>query len=486
VTVGQEVAASFELHETSSAIVLLAGDRAYKIKKPVDLGFLDFRTAAARRDAVQRELVLNRRLAPDVYLDAATLQGSDGTVLEHVLVMRRMPDKRRVSHLVAEGALEHRHLDEIARLLVGFHATAARSADISNEAGAVGLRRRWTDNLRETLRFADGGATATVHRRVGELALGYVDGRGPLFAQRAADGRYVDGHADLTADDVYLLDDGPRVLDCLEFDDRLRSIDVLDDVAFLAMDLERLGRPDLGRRLLDRYAEFGGAVPVVSLEHHYLAYRAFVRAKIAWLRAEAGEPGAPDLVERYLTMTMRHLLAGEPTLVLVGGSPGTGKTTVASRLADRMGAVLLSTDRVRAELRLSAQYDERSKAAVYEALLGRAEQALAHGESVIADATWGTVAGRVPAHTRAERTHSRLVELECHAPQALAADRAQRRFELGTNASAADAAVANRLAELREPWPTAVAVDTSGSPEEALRGITHVLDRARGELLTPA
>jgi hypothetical protein len=479
-------AGRIELHETSSAIVLLAGDRAYKIKKPVDLGFLDFRALDARRRAVQRELELNRPLAPDVYLDVAILHASDGAEVEYVLVMRRMPDRLRLSHLVAEGSLEHRHLDEIARLLVRFHATAARGADISAEAGVVGLRRRWTDNLHETRRFAEGEATATVHRRVGELAFGYVDGRGPLFAQRADEGRYVEGHADLTADDVYLLEDGPRVLDCLEFDDRLRRVDVLDDVAFLAMDLERLGRPDLGRRLLDRYAEFGGAVPVASLEHHYLAYRAFVRAKIAWLRAEAGEPDAPDLVERYLSITLRHLLTGEPTLVLVGGSPGAGKTTIASRLADRLGAVLMSTDVIRAEFGAPVRYDEAAKAAVYERLIAHAELALSHGESVIADATWSTAAGRVAARACAARTYSRLVELECHAPPALAADRAQRRFELGAGPSAADAAVVQRLARSREPWPTALAVDTSGSPEEALRAIAHVLDRAHEQRLTPS
>jgi aminoglycoside phosphotransferase family enzyme/predicted kinase len=463
-----------EIRETHSAVIALVGDLAYKAKKPVDLGFLDFTSLQAREAAIHQELVLNRRIAPDVYLDQAALCGSDGAVLEHVLVMRRMPDSRRLATMVEKGTVRHDDLRAIARLLADFHSTARRGADITIEAGVRGLRRRWTDNLRECERFVGTLIPRAMYQRVGELALSYVDGRTELFERRASAGLYLDGHGDVTAEDVFCLEDGPRVLDCIDFDPRLRWVDALDDAAFLAMELEHLGRPDLGRYFLDEYAEFSAVPSVASLEHHYLAYRAFVRAKVACLRAVADDLAAQQLVESYLAMTLRHLEAGQVALVLVGGAPGTGKTTVAGRLADTLGAVLISTDDVRQQLGL-ASYDERAKAAVYDELLSRARRALANGESVVADATWGAEAMRRAARACADQTRSRLVELECHAPRDLAAVRAQRRLETGTSASTAGAAVAHLLAEHRDPWPSASPVDTSGSPDEAMRWISVVL-----------
>lgn len=468
-----------EIRETHSAVIGLIGDVAYKVKKPVDLGFLDFRSLTARRHALEKEVRLNRRLAPDVYLDLARLVGSDGEILEHVLVMRRMPEHCRLSTLVRSDQLSadnlRRQLRSIARRLADFHSRAARGEQISDEAGQRGLRRRWTDNLTELEPFVGTSIDDAVYRHIRRLALDYVDGRGHLFERRRLAGLYLDGHGDVTAEDIFCLGDGPRILDCIDFDDRLRWVDALDDAAFLAMDLEHLHRAELGQYFLDQYAEFSAVSRVPSLEHHYIAYRALVRGKIACLRADEGEVAVQEDVDAYLQLTLRHLETGQVRLILVGGAPGTGKTTVATRVADSVGAVLLSSDVVRTELSPThADFDDESRSRVYRELLGRAREALMSGETVVVDATWQTEQWRTWARQCAEETCSNLVELECHAPPALAAARAQRRLEHHESPSLAGRGVALTIAERRTAWPTAIAVDCSGSPDEALRGIADV------------
>ncbi len=228
----------------------------------------------------------------------------------------------------------------------------------------------------------------------------YVDGRGRLFAARIDRGWARDGHGDLLADDIFCCDDGPRILDCLEFDERLRVGDVLADAAFLAMDLERLGRPDLGWSFLQLHAELLGDRWPSSLAHHHIAYRAQVRAKVALARARQGVRGGDDEAARLLGIAGRHLRAGRARLVLVGGSPGTGKSTIAERLGVELDAIVVRSDELRKEVAgLPADahapspphagiYSQRMTEATYEALIGRARELLELGEMVIVDATW--------------------------------------------------------------------------------------------------
>jgi aminoglycoside phosphotransferase family enzyme/predicted kinase len=466
-----------DVRETHVAAVFLIGDRAYKLKKPVDVGFLDFRTRERRFAACHKEVRLNRRLCPDVYLGVADVSGVDGEICDHLVVMRRMPEDRRLATLIGSGVPVRDEIVRLARKVAAFHATAQRGTEISREGTRDALRARWAASFDQVGAIHDGVLGSGMVAEIQRLTMEFLAGREALFDDRVLGGRIVDGHGDLLADDIFCLDDGPRVLDCLEFDDRLRYLDGLDDIAFLAMDLERLGFPELGELLLDRYAEFSGDPAPAALREHYLAYRAFVRVKVACLRHAQGDPAAAEQARTYAAITLRHLRRGQVRLLVVGGLPGTGKTTLSGNLADHLGAVLLSSDRVRKELAgvtpatsasasyLDGIYTPAHTDRMYRELLHRAENVLVRGESVVLDASWGSAARRVAAREVAARTHSRLVELRCDAPAEVTAGRLRTRIG---SMSDADPAIAAAMARAADPWPEATVVPTCGSPGRAL------------------
>jgi hypothetical protein len=489
------------VRETHIGVVFLAGDRAYKLKKPVSLGFLDFSTRERRLAACDREVELNRRLAPDVYLGRATVSEVDGSPGEPLVVMRRMPDDRRLSTLVRSGAPLEDAVTRLARVLAAFHAGAERGPHVDLEGSREALTARWEASFAQVEDVGARTLSAESRAEIAGRTRDFLAGRAALFASRVAEGRIVDGHGDLLADDVFVLDDGPRVLDCLEFDDHLRRLDGLDDVAFLAMDLERLGRPDLGALLLDRYAEYSGDPAPAALRAHYIAYRAFVRVKVACLRHAQGDAAAAEEARAYADIAVRHLRRGEVRLVLVGGLPGSGKTTVAGLLADELGAVLLSSDRLRKELAgldpvrhaaapyRSGIYTPEHTERTYAELLRRAGELLSRGESVVLDASWSAASERDLARKVAERTYSTLVPLRCTAPVDVADTRlrtrtgslagygpAKRRAERGNpTLSDADPAIAHAMAADAAPWPEATDIDTSGTPEAALTEATRIV-----------
>jgi aminoglycoside phosphotransferase family enzyme/predicted kinase len=463
--------------ETNSAILVFIGDRVYKLKKRVDLGFLDFRTRTSREAVCHREVELNRRLAADVYLGVADVHGPGGEVCDHLVVMRRMPEDRRLSALVRSATPIDGDLRQLARLLAGLHGRSRRGPDVSAQGSRDALLGRWDDTFAMLRPFhggvLDGADAAEVETRAHE----FLAGRDALFADRVARGRIVDGHGDLIADDVYCLPDGPRALDCLEFDDRLRYLDGLDDAAFLAMDLERLGAGKRARAFLDWYAEFSGDPAPAALRHHYVAYRAFVRAKVGCLRHAQGDPAVAADVRTYTELTLRHLRAGTVRLVLVGGSPGTGKSTLAGHLADGLGAVVLNSDRVRKEMAgllpaMSAAsayrqgiYTIEWTDRTYAELLERAEELLGRGETVLLDASWASVRHRDAARELARRTHSQIRELRCVAGSETVADRIARRVG---GASDADAVIEARMRSAAWPWSEATDIITDQLPDQSV------------------
>jgi aminoglycoside phosphotransferase family enzyme/predicted kinase len=468
-----------EIAETHVSWVMLLGDRAFKLLKPVDLGFLDHRTREARERACHRETEVNRRFAPDVYLGVLDVLDERGRPRDHLVEMRRMPAERRLTALLAAGEAAE-HLEELARAVAAIHASAPRSAAISRAGEARRVAANWRQGLAQVDEVAADLLDASERRRVAELALAYVEGRGALFAQRIAEGWVRDGHGDLLCDDVFCLGDGPRLLDCLAFDDRLRHADVLADAAFLAMDIEAHGDEGLGRLLLERWADDLSEEHPASLADHYVAYRAHVRAKVACLRRAQGDGRAATEAVRLHALCLRHLERGRVRLVLVGGAPGTGKSTVAAGLGERTGWTVLGTDRARAAVvgprdpaAPPAGYGEGRYAAerrdeVYAVVAADARRRLALGESVILDASWSSGDTRARAREVARATRSELVEIRCAAPGGVAARRIAEREARGGGPSEATAEIAARLAADADPWPQATRLETDRALDETL------------------
>lgn len=479
------------IEETHISYLFLVGDRVAKLKKPVRLPFLDWSERADREAACHREVELNRRLSPDVYLGVYDLVGPDGTPEDHLVLMRRMPADRRLSTLVRhhDPALDP-GLRQLARRIVHFHAEAERSARIDELGGAATVATNWADNLHDL-------RAATPHlldpdrvEAVAGMAERYLAGRAPLFAERAAAGMVVDGHGDLLADDIYLLDDGPRILDCLEFSDRLRAVDVLDDVAFLAMDLERLGAPEQARSFIAAYHQVGGDGGPVSLLHHFIAYRAGVRSKIACLRAGAGmaeaRTEARTEARRLLTMAEDHLRTARVRLVAVGGLPASGKTTLSTALGEQMSWPVIHSDLVRKRLAgvppstdMSAPlrqgiYDAAHTEATYGVMLDEARHHLERGTSVVLDASWTDPKRRAEVEALATTTSSDLVTLWCEAPVEVMLDRLAARGR--EHSSDATPEITTALAAEHRPWPAAKSIDTATSLDRSLAVASAITD----------
>ena len=476
--------------ETHISTLFFVGDRVFKLHKPVQFGFLDFRDREARRADCEREVELNRRLAADVYLGVADVV-LDGVPLDHMVVMRRLPEDRRLTAVLSTGGDGAGWMRRVAGVLAEFHGGAPRSPGISAAATGAALRSRWEADFADMDPFVGTVLDAADEAEVRRRARRWVEGREALLESRISAGRVCDGHGDLQADDVFCLDDGVRVLDCLEFSDRLRHVDVCADVAFLAMDLEHRGFTEAAALFLDAYQERTGDRFPVSLLHHYLAARAYVRAKVSCLQESQGAPGAAGRARRFHRIARDHLRRATVALVIVGGLPGTGKSTLAGGLGAARGWTVLRSDEIRREVhgpvgvRIARDprgpYGPAATGVVYDELLDRAGRALGRGESVILDASWIDARRRDAARDVAARTSSEIAELCCEVAADEADRRIVRRSARGTSMSEATPEVRGTMAERMDPWGAATVIDTARfGPADAVAAASSALASAWG------
>lgn len=481
-----------QVKETHVSWVFFVADRVYKVKKPVAFPFLDWTTLEAREEACRSEVRLNRRLSPDVYLGVGHFSAPDGG-REPVVVMRRLPADWSLSALIRRGepSLPGR-MEDLAAVLAAFHATAERGPAVERDCAHEAVSDLWRRNLAELGGIPGCPVPPTLLSEAADLADGWLRGRQPLFESRIADGRAVDGHGDLLCDDTFFTPDGVRVLDCLEFDPALRHGDTVADLAALAMDIEHLGRPDLAGDLIRSYQAASGDRWPRSLTDYWIAYRALVRAKVGCYRcsAAAGPEGRAirDDVGRLVGLAVRHLRSARIRVVLVGGLPGTGKTTLAHRLGEHTGWPVLSSDAlrratagVRPGVRNGSAYGQGIYAracidANYRALIGSAAERVGHGYPVILDASWSRSAWRRAAGSMAREHSAELLALECVAPVDVARSRILTRQAAGDDLSEATPDVAVEMAGSYDPWPEAVRVDTLRPPAESLATALSALD----------
>jgi aminoglycoside phosphotransferase family enzyme len=482
-----------EVVETVLSTVWLSGDRVYKLLKPVTTGFVDFSLRVHRLAAAAREFELNHRISPDVYLGTADVI-EHGHVSDRMIVMQRLPADRQMDRLVGDPDFQHQVL-RVARLVAAFHAgQPPLEGPAACVASVDALRQNWRDNFEALAPVVGTAIPAEEFQRVELLANRYLDGRQMLFEDRIAAGMVRDGHGDLRCEHVFCLEDGPRLIDCLAFRDDLRAADVLNDVAFLAMDLHRLAGPAMAKLFIERYDEFFNEHHPASLAHFYVAYRAHVRAKVAAIRFAQGDHEVLTEVADYHRLAADHLEVGQPKLIVVGGGAGVGKSTVAAGLAERLGATWIRSDEIRKQLAGvepgdhlfcdpgAGQYSPRFSNAVYREMVNQAELLVTRGHSVVLDATWADDQHRELLRTCADRTSAALLELCCEAPLGLARERIARRMASHYNPSDATPEIADHIAAGFDPWPAAMAVDTSGSIADSVeRAYCQVMDLPYGD-----
>jgi len=477
--------------QTHISHVFLAGPYVYKLKKAVRFPFLDFSTAERRFRFCTEEVRLNRRLAPGVYLDVIPIThdaggalrlGGAGRGVEHVVWMRRLPADRLLVNLIATAAATEDMMDVLARTLAIFHASAPSGDDVAAHAAPDSLRTRWSEEAEGTAPFVGDLLPAEDHDVLADFGRTFIETHETLLRARQHGDHIREGHGDLHAEHVCFLPppDDVVVFDCIEFSRPLRCNDVASEIAFLAMDLESRGRPDLARRFVAAYAE-AAADPLVSvLLPFYGCYRAGVRGKVEGLASReadvepADRDAAAERARGHFALAVRYAWSvGGPAVVACCGLAGTGKSTLARELAQTTGFVWTGTDaiRKRGDDRPAVTpygagpYDTAAREAVYEALSVDADAALAAGRGVVADATFIRAKDRDRLARIAADRRCPIVFVECRAGERIVRGRLDARRNTASPSDARwDTYVAQRTEwEPFGPDEAHFAVDTGGA-----------------------
>jgi uncharacterized protein len=484
-----------EVCETHASWVFLVGDRAYKIKKPVALGFLDYSTLSARHEACREEVAVNRELAPDIYLgvraiiagvDGLRLAGEDSQeALEYAVEMRRFEESATLAGLIDAGALERSHVREVGQRLARFHASAPIAG-----GGAERVLASWRRNVAELERLRhDQSWRLDLLASFGES---FVGCHRREIEQRAAEGQVRDGHGDLRCEHV-LLEPSLAILDRIEFDPALREVDVCADLAFLAMDLESRGQGWAARELVDAYRAAGGDPGGHALRSYYSAERALVRVKVSLLDAaeHEGPRHAAQLTEAQRLLALAERLcwrARQPLVILLCGPPASGKSTLAAELSRRSGMVVLSSDVVRKRLagvpagaRAGPEhYSEDFTRATYACLAEQALERLLGDGGVILDASAHSPGQRATLLDRLAG-RARCLTVYCRASPRLTMRRASLRMSDAQRVSDASPRIAaHALREFQAPdemvGPALLRLDTATALAEQAARVTHAAD----------
>jgi aminoglycoside phosphotransferase family enzyme/predicted kinase len=433
------------LIETHISWVILAGSYAYKIKKSLNLGFLDFTTLAKRFFYCQEELRLNKRLAPSTYLSVVPITGTftkpqwgdegagEDSAIEFAIKMQAFPQQAQLDRVLAAGALHAVHIDILARHIANFHMQIEKADSKSSFGAPQMIRRPVEENFIQIRQHVQ---DLEALRRIDELeqwSQATFQDLLPIFALRKSSGFIRECHGDMHLRNIAWVDDAPLVFDCIEFSPSLRWIDVISDISFLVMDLQERRQPELAQRFLNAYLEYTGDYPGTAVLRFYMVYRALVRAKVDAIRAyqpgidhQEQEEAERDFLD-YLNLALTYIRPAKPVCVITRGMSASGKSTVTRSLLEQIKAIRLRSDTERKRL-FGMQPEDDGRSAVGEGIYSasasrRTYQSLEESASRILDAGYSVIVDAVFLHYR-EREHFRkmaenkkmpLVILECTA-----------------------------------------------------------------------
>lgn len=496
----------FQVIETHISWVLLTGPYAYKIKKPVNFGFLDFTELAAREHFCREELRLNQRLTQDLYLEVLPIGGSvdapqltgDGPAIEYALKMRQFPQDQLLGEVQARGELSEAHIDALARQIAAFHLDAPQ-VPLQHELGTPqAIMAPVLQNFEQIRPLLSDKADLQQLEALQAWAESSFERLEPLLARRKAEGFIRECHGDIHLGNVTLLDGQVVLFDCIEFNEPFRLIDIASDAAFLAMDLEDRGLKPLSRRFISAWLEHTGDYAALQLLNFYKAYRAMVRGKVSLFRLGQEQDAVQRAVilrqyRRYAALAESYSAIPSRLLAITHGVSAVGKSHVAMRLVEALGAVRLRSDIERKRLfgeqpqadqgQLDAGiYSQDAGTATYQHLHQLADAALHAGFPVVIDATYLKHAQRQAAWQIAEETGVPFLILDCQAPDEVIASWLAQRQEAGQDPSDATLQVvqaqhAHREALNADEQAHSKRVDThdSASLDSLIKGIRQRL-----------
>ena len=503
---------SIEVRETYSAIVFLAGDYAYKMKKPIDAGFLNFTELDRRRYFCQQEVFLNQRTAPNIYRAVRSVapNGEGGfrigeedapAAVEYLVQMVRLPEDKMLNVRLDEGDVTADMLRNLGHIIGEFHNAAETSDAIAAAGDLEGVRFNVEENFSQTAPYIGRTISQETYDVIGAYARRFMESRATLFHTRAAQGFVKDSHGDLHAQQICIEDSGAiSVLDCIDFNERFRYGDTASDVGFMAMDLESRGRPDLARSFVDGYLERADDPGLPELLPFYQCYRAYVRGKVEGFRLDQPGIGAQEASEVNARAEAYFLLAAQYTrtaidamIVLTGGLMGTGKSTLALGLARERGHAYLSTDMIRKEI-LGVPQNERHfddwntglysadiSDRTYAELAHRAQALLAQGRSVVVDGSFSREHDRARFRALSRTSGAHLFLVLCDLPEEEARARLDARVEAGGVATDGRWEIYSQQRESFElpedlPASSVVHLDATGPPEDVLSALVSRID----------
>ena len=454
-----------ELVETHISWVFLTGDFAYKIKKPVNFGFLDFTQLDRRKFYCEEEIRLNGRLAPDIYIDVVPVTESNGTlrldgqgrVVEYAIRMHQFDTHGLFSNLIDEDRISLQHINALAERLANFHANIEICSSDAVFGNATNVINPVNQNFTILQSLLKSAPQLNALNAIQQYSNNLFETLLFTLQQRKKSGHIRECHGDLHLGNIALSDNKIIIFDGIEFNDSFRWIDTMSDIAFLVMDLQDHHRDDYANHLLNRYLELTGDYDGLSVLRFYQLYRAMVRAKVAALRLQQENPDAADYqsvqnkLQNYLDLARQYTLPPPTFITITCGVSGSGKSWLAQKLIDTTPAIVIRSDIERKRLFSHSAYNLYSTditRQVYDHLLALTENILQSGYAVIADATFLDKTWRQSFQQLASRLNLPFHILYCHADISLLEQRILQRQTDKHNISDADIVVMHRQLEL--------------------------------------